>query len=84
MQYKKDKRSYETARKRGKVYGRLCKERGLDGKNDVSGAYKEYTLSDEYKKDFPGPITSDDTAEAIRIGFQNGYRSMFADRVAEA
>jgi len=29
-------------------------------------------------------IMSDDTAEAIRIGFQSGYRSMFADRVAEA
>jgi hypothetical protein len=84
MQYKKDKKSYEAARKRGKVYGKLYKEQGFDGKNDVASAYEEYTRSDEYKKDFPNPITSDDTAEAIRIGFQSGYRSMFADRVAEA
>jgi hypothetical protein len=84
MQYKKDKKSYEVARKRGKVYGKLYKEQGFDGKNDVASAYKEYTRSDEYKKDFPNPITSDDTAEAIRIGFQSGYRSMFADSVAEA
>jgi hypothetical protein len=84
MQYKKDKRSYEAARKRGKVYGKRYKEQGFDGKNGVASAYKEYTRSDEYKKDFPGPVTSDDTVEAIRIGFQNGYRSMFADRVAEA
>jgi hypothetical protein len=84
MQYKKDKRTYETARKRGKAYGKLYKDQGFDGKNDVASAYKEYTRSDEYKKDFPTPITSDDTAEAVRIGFQSGYRSMFADRVAEA
>ncbi|GBU23020.1 hypothetical protein R80B4_02933 [Fibrobacteres bacterium R8-0-B4] len=39
MQYKKDKKAYETARKRGKVYGKLYKEQGADGKIGVADAY---------------------------------------------
>jgi hypothetical protein len=84
MQYKKDKKSYESARKRGKLYGKRYKEEGFNAKDSLAGAYADYTRSDEYRKDFPTPIISDDTKEAVRIGFQSGFRAMFADRVAEA